>query len=150
MHPGIWSWMHVCHGNMHAHSTCEHIHDVSKRFSCIYVFVKWPHMRLCAFLFMGIVDSFLNDHGLMFLKQLMLRHMNLTIRLWPAFSTKLDDGFWYGALRTIIWCISTIMYTHISDGQPFAVIAFVRKKTDLNCVPLSGQTKRSWTGEGRL
>ena len=71
----------MCHGNMHAHSTCEHIHDVFNRLSCIYVFVKWFHMRLCTSLGKGSVDIILNDDGLVFLKQLMLRHMNLTIRL---------------------------------------------------------------------
>ena len=58
MHPGIWSFMHVCHGNMHAHATCVHIHDVSKMCSYICAFVKWLHMRLCAIFLIGIVDSF--------------------------------------------------------------------------------------------
>ena len=128
MHPGIWSWMHVCHGNMHAHSTCQHIHHVSKRLSCIYVFVEWLHMRLCDFFFVSIVDIFLNEHGLMFLKQFMLWDMIMTIRLWPAYSMHFDDNFWQSVLCTIMISISTIMYIHIFDSKLCSVIAFVSKK----------------------
>ena len=66
---------------------CMHIPPVSTSMmspkgSVAYMFLLNGSTCACVqFLFMGIVDSFLNDHGLMFLKQLMLRDMSMTIRL---------------------------------------------------------------------